>query len=119
MKSYLGYQNWLPVFDYSDIRPKGALLITAGGKAPGPEPLKLSLTHIESILSQAKEGEKLDSLQVHDIVCHLANAVLAGGIRRAALISLFSFDDEKMITSKYGSWWELNEQRGRKSLCVL
>ncbi len=113
MKSYFGLQNWLPVFDYSDIRPKGNLLVTAGGKAPGPEPLRLALTHIESILSQAQEGVKLSSLQVHDIVCHIANAVLAGGIRRAALISLFSFDDEEMITCKYGNWWELNEQRGR------
>ena len=119
MKSYFGYQNWYPVFDFSDIRPKGARLITAGGKAPGPEPLKLSLAHIEAVLSTAAEGEKLKPIQVHDIVCHIANAVLAGGIRRAALISLFSFDDEDMITCKYGNWWELNEQRGRANNSVV
>lgn len=119
MKAYLGYQKWAPVFDFSDIRPKGSPLMTAGGKAPGPEPLRMSLMHIQSILDQAQQGVKLRPLQVHDIVCHIANAVLAGGIRRAALISLFSFDDEEMITSKYGSWWELNEQRGRANNSVI
>lgn len=113
MKAYFGIQNWRPLFDFSDVRPKGARLITAGGKAPGPEPLRLALAHMESILNTAEEGKKLTPLQVHDLVCHIANAVLAGGIRRAALISLFSFDDEDMITCKYGNWWELNEQRGR------
>lgn len=113
MKSYLGYSNSKPLFDYSDIRPKGARLITAGGKAPGPEPLKLCLAHIEAILETKKNGEKLTTIECHDILCHIANAVLAGGIRRAAMIALFSFDDESMLTCKYGHYWELNEQRGR------
>jgi ribonucleoside-diphosphate reductase alpha chain len=39
--------------------------------------------------------------------------VLSGGIRRAALISLFNLDDEEMLTCKFGNWWELNPQRGR------
>ena len=102
-----------PRFDFSDIREKGIRLITAGGKAPGPEPLKLCLAHIESILSSKKTGDKLKTIDVHDIQCYIANAVLAGGIRRAAMISLFSFDDEDMIACKSGNWWELNEQRGR------
>lgn len=104
-----------PRFDFSDIRHKGVRLITAGGKAPGPEPLKLCLAHIESILASKKAGEKLRPIEAHDIQCHIANAVLAGGIRRAAMISLFSFDDEEMLTSKFGNWWELNEQRGRSN----
>lgn len=113
MKSYLGYSSSKPIFDFSDVRPKGSLLITAGGKAPGPEPLKRCLMEIEFILERKNNGDKLKPIEVHDIICHIANAVLAGGIRRAALISLFSFDDEEMITCKYGNWWELNEQRGR------
>lgn len=113
LKSYLGYSKVKPRFDYSDIRPKGARLVTAGGKAPGPEPLRICLTRIESMLNNKKNGEKLTSLDVHDIVCHIADAVLAGGIRRAALISLFSFDDKEMATCKHGNWWELNPQRGR------
>jgi ribonucleoside-triphosphate reductase len=103
----------LPDFDFRAIRPKGARLITAGGKAPGPEPLKICLAHIQAILERKKDGEKLSSLQCHDIMCHIANSVLAGGIRRSAMIALFSHDDEEMITCKYGAWYELNEQRGR------
>lgn len=118
MKAYL-VGTFLPAFDFRSIRPKGARLITAGGKAPGPEPLKLCLTHIQAILDRKKEGEKLSPLEVHDIQCHIANSVLAGGIRRSAMISLFSHDDEEMITCKYGNWWELNEQRGRANNSVV
>ena len=77
-------------FDFSDIRPKGAKLVTSGGKAPGPQPLKECLLKVEGILSHKESGDKLTTVEVHDIVCHIADAVLAGGIRRAALISLFS-----------------------------
>jgi len=100
-------------FDFSDIRPKGARLITSGGKAPGPEPLKTCIRQIKSILNNKQEGEQLEPIEVHDIVCHIADAVLAGGIRRAALISLFSADDKDMIACKSGSWWEENPQRAR------
>jgi ribonucleoside-diphosphate reductase alpha chain len=114
MKSYFG-KGAKPTFDYRDVRPKGSRLITAGGKAPGPEPLKICLTHIEAILDRKQNGEKLTTLEVHDIMCHIANSVLSGGIRRAAMIALFSHDDEEMLTCKYGNWWELNEQRGRSN----
>jgi ribonucleoside-triphosphate reductase len=100
-------------FDFSDIRPKGAELVTSGGKAPGPQPLKECLVKIDGILRTKENGDKLTTLEVHDIVCHIADAVLAGGIRRAALISLFSADDDEMISCKYGNWWEENPQRGR------
>ena len=102
-------------FDFSDIRPKGAMLVTSGGKAPGPQPLKECIVKIQGILNQKENGDKLTTLEVHDIVCHIADAVLAGGIRRAALISLFSADDDSMISSKYGNWWETNPQRGRSN----
>ena len=102
-----------PEFDYSDIRQKGALLVTSGGKAPGPQPLKDCIHNIKKILDTKNDGEKLTPIEVHDIICFIADAVLTGGIRRAALISLFSFDDEEMLASKFGAWWELNPQRGR------
>jgi len=106
-----------PIFDFSDIRPKGANLVTSGGKAPGPQPLKDCLHNIEKVFSQALEdkgrGVQLRPIQVHDIMCYIADAVLAGGIRRAALISLFSMDDEEMVGCKHGNWWETNPQRGR------
>ena len=100
-------------FDFSDIRPKGARLVTSGGKAPGPQPLKECLIKLEGILESKQDGERLRPIEAHDMVCHIADAVLAGGIRRAALISLFSATDDEMISSKSGAWWETNPQRGR------
>ena len=106
-------------FDFSDIRPKGARLVTSGGKAPGPQPLRECLVKVEGILDGKENGDQLTSIEVHDIVCYIADAVLAGGIRRAALISLFSADDEEMIAAKAGAWWELNPQRGRANNSVV
>lgn len=119
LKGYFGESEYIPEFDYSDIRHKGARLVTAGGKAPGPEPLKLCIAHISAILDRKEDGEKLTSLECHDMMCHIANAVLAGGIRRSAMISLFSYEDEDMLTCKFGKWWELNEQRGRANNSVV
>lgn len=112
MKSYFHGGDHIK-FDFSDIRPKGARLVTSGGKAPGPDGLQTCIVKIEQILRSKHEGEKLKPIEVHDIICHIANAVLAGGIRRAALISLFSVDDSDMVGSKSGEWYIENEQRGR------
>ena len=112
VKSYFQGSSKLK-FDFSDIRPKGARLVTSGGKAPGPQPLKECLIKVQGILDSKENGEFLSPIEVHDMVCHIADAVLAGGIRRAALISLFSADDEEMISCKSGNWWETNPQRGR------
>jgi ribonucleoside-diphosphate reductase alpha chain len=105
----------LPTFDFRDIRKKGAQLVTVGGKAPGPEPLKECLFNLQKVLDRKQNGEKLTSLEAHDMACHIADAVLSGGIRRAALISLFNLDDEEMLTCKFGNWWEQNPQRGRSN----
>lgn len=112
MKSYMKGTSE-PIFDFSDIRKKGTLLKTSGGKAPGPAPLKECLFKIKQKLDTKENGQNLTSLEVHDIICYIADAVLAGGIRRAALISLFDMDDDQMLTCKFGNWWELNPQRGR------
>tara|TARA_R110002072_G_scaffold156993_3_gene307509 strand:- start:326 stop:2182 length:1857 start_codon:yes stop_codon:yes gene_type:complete len=106
-------------FDFGDIRAKGEALVTSGGKAPGPQPLRECLIKVQGILEDKKTGEKLTPIEVHDIVCHVADAVLAGGIRRAALISLFSADDGEMLASKTGNWWETNPQRGRANNSVV
>lgn len=111
MKAYFDGKND-PIFDFHDIRPKGARLITAGGKAPGPDPLRICIDKIRAILNNAT-GRKLTTLEAHDILCHIADAVLTGGIRRAAMIAFFSHDDIEMISCKSGAWWELNPQRGR------
>jgi ribonucleoside-diphosphate reductase alpha chain len=121
MKSYMNGGGSRIEFDFSDIRPKGAMLVTSGGKAPGPQPLKECILKIKGMLDTKETGERLTTLEAHDIVCHIADAVLAGGIRRAALISLFSADDDQMIGCKSGNWWELNPQRGRanNSACLM
>lgn len=106
-------------FDFSDIRPKGSRLVTSGGKAPGPQPLKECLVKLEGILEAKENGDKLRPIEVHDMICNIADAVLAGGIRRAALISLFSADDDEMIAAKTGSWWEKNPQRGRANNSIV
>ena len=113
MKGYLGLSATVPTFDFRAIRAKGERLITSGGVAPGPEPLKICLMHIQAILDRKKDGEMLTSLECHDIMCFIADAVLSGGIRRSAMIALFDLDDEDMLTSKFGNWWELNPQRAR------
>jgi len=119
VKSYLTDTQYKPRFDYGDIRPKGTRLKTAGGKAPGPEPLKIALTHIEAIFERKNNGDKLRPIDCHDIMCHLADAVLSGGIRRSAMIALFSHDDYEMMECKFGNWWELNGQRGRSNNSVV
>ena len=121
MKSYMNGGGSRIEFDFSDIRHKGAQLVTSGGKAPGPQPLKECLVKIEGLLSQKENGEQITTIEAHDIICYIADAVLAGGIRRAALISLFSADDDAMIGCKAGNWWELNPQRGRanNSACLM
>lgn len=100
MKSYMQANSPKIRFDYSSIRAKGTPIKTGGGKAPGPEPLKRALDNVRGILDSVENGEQLRSVQIHDILCHLADAVLAGGIRRSAMISLFDIDDEAMLTCK-------------------
>jgi ribonucleoside-diphosphate reductase alpha chain len=113
----------LPIFDYREIRPKGAKLITAGGKAPGPEPLKTCHHNITKILDRAiaarGNGTKLNTLDVYDMMCFVADAVLSGGIRRSATIAIFSYDDDDMLTSKYGNWYESDPQRARANNSVM
>lgn len=99
MKAYFADRS-LPLFDYRGVRAKGERLITSGGKAPGPEPLKVCLDKIKLILDNKENGSKLSTLEAHDIQCIIADAVLAGGIRRSALISLFNIDDEEMLKCK-------------------
>lgn len=103
-----------PIFDYSQISPKGTYLATTGSKAPGPEPLRIALNLVEKKL-QNSIGKKLSSLECHDILCILADCVLAGGIRRAALISLFDKNDEDMLTCKQGEWWTKAPYRARSN----
>lgn len=119
MEAYFGLRKSLPDFDYSDIRPKGASLKTSGGKAPGPQPLKDCIHNIQKVINRKKDGEKLTSLEVHDIMCYIADCVIVAGTRRSATISLFSYGDYEMFTCKFGTWWEDNPQRRRANNSVV
>jgi ribonucleoside-diphosphate reductase alpha chain len=111
VKSYM-YGTPHPNFVYNGIREKGMLLITSGGKAPGPEPLEICLTWLDNILQKAI-GRQLSSLEAHDILCHIADAVLSGGIRRAAMIAFFDVTDRDMALCKSANWLQENPQRQR------
>lgn len=106
--------NPLVVFDYSLIRPAGSV-VSSGGTASGPDPLQQAHEHIRSILKDAS-GRKLAPFEVSDILCHLADCVVVGGVRRSALICLFDADDQQMLTYKTGTWWQKNPQRGRANI---
>lgn len=110
-------------FDYSHIRPKGSIIKSTYSLAPGPDKLKESHEQIKGVLSSLKEGDKLTPLNCHDIICYASDCVVAGGIRRSALISLFSFDDNEMMNCKMPenySYDGKNQHRGRaNNSCVI
>jgi ribonucleoside-triphosphate reductase len=110
------YEGRKIYFDLSRIRQKGEL-ISGGFKAPGPDPLRRCLDRIEYLIQGLilKDISKLKPIHVYDICMHAADAVISGGVRRAATICLFSVDDQEMITAKTGNWFEENPQRGRSN----
>ena len=114
--SRVGLRATKPVFDYSLIRPRGAPL-SVGGKAPGPEPLKICLERVQRLLD-SREG-KLSSVDCFDIVMFASDAVLSGGVRRAASIALFSPRDKDMVTAKTGDWYVQNPQRARANISAV
>lgn len=105
------YNGEIPTFDYSKVRPSGARLKVFGGRASGPEPLKRLFTFCIDIFKRAS-GRKLNSLEVHDIMCMIGEIVVVGGVRRSALISLSNLSDQRMRDAKSGQWWVDNPQRG-------
>jgi ribonucleoside-triphosphate reductase (thioredoxin) len=110
----LGMKTWFSgediVFDYSGLRPAGARLKTMGGKASGPDPLKSLLDFTrEKILR--KQGRRLSNIDIHDIICKIGEVVVAGGVRRSALISLSDLDDGEMRDAKKGQFYITEPQR--------
>lgn len=104
------YQGKLPKWDLSRIRPAGERLKTFGGRASGPEPLE-ALFYFTTDLFGRAAGRRFNSLEVHDLVCKIADVVVVGGVRRSALISLSNLTDERMQRAKSGQWWEAHGQR--------
>jgi len=118
MKAYF-FGRPKPRYIFDDIREKGMRLITSGGKAPGPIPLKECLYAIENILGAKRSGERLTSIEVFDITTHIAEAVLAGGIRRSATIALFDPWDYGMLTCKSGDWYIHSPNRAMANVSAV
>ncbi|MEK7134240.1 MAG: ATP cone domain-containing protein [Patescibacteria group bacterium] len=97
-------------FDFGAIRPAGARLKTFGGRASGPDPLR-SVLHFARTIILKKQGRRLSNIDVHDLVCKIGEVVLAGGVRRSALISLSDLDDEQMRDAKKGQFYLTEPQR--------
>lgn len=91
-------------FAYHLIRDAGAPLVTSGGRAPGHMALKTSLESIRSLLLSA-QGRQLRPAECHRVMCIAADAPLSGGVRRSAMIALFSFEDSEMMNIKASTDW--------------
>ena len=115
------YKDQYIVFDYSNIREKGAQLSSGVGKAPGFEPLQNGLEKIRELLEACVERKqkKLRPIDAYDIIMHSSDAVLSGGVRRSASLALFSSDDEEMAKAKTGNWYVDNPQRARSNNSAL
>ena len=105
------YEGDIPTFDFSKVRPAGARLKTFGGRASGPEPLKRLFDFCVETFKHAK-GRKLNSIEVHDMMCMVGEIVVVGGVRRSALISLSNLTDRRMREAKMGAWYNDHPHRG-------
>jgi ribonucleoside-diphosphate reductase alpha chain len=105
------WEGDIPTFDYSRVRPAGARLKVFGGRASGPEPLKKLFEFVVHTFKGAV-GRKLNSIEVHDIMCMIGEIVVVGGVRRSALISLSNLTDKRMRDAKTGAWYNDNSHRG-------
>jgi len=112
------YAGQVPTWDLSKIRPAGARLKTFGGRASGPEPLNNLFKHFVGVF-KAAAGRRLNSIECHDLVCFIGEAVVVGGVRRSATLSLSNLTDERMRHAKSGQWWTENPQRAlaNNSVC--
>ncbi len=110
----LGLKTWFDGkdidFDFTQLRPAGARLMTMGGKSSGPEPLRALLIFARRKIL-ARQGRRLSNLDVHDVCCKIGEVVVAGGVRRSAMISLSDLDDQEMRTAKTGQFWITDPQR--------
>lgn len=116
---YMGLRMELPCFDYSQIRVEGSPISSCGGKAPGPFPLRVMLSEAERLL-RSRAGQTLRPCDASDLMCIAADCVRAGGVRRAALICMFSPDDTDMIAYKSADqWWNTHPYRARANVSAL
>ncbi len=127
LEQWKNYKNKEIKFDFSKIRPEGAL-IAGQFKAPGPNGLKKALEKVRNLIIERLSSPLFDRdefeyqlrpIDVYDIIMHMSDSVLSGGVRRSATICLFSFEDDQMMNAKTGNWFEENPQRARSNNSVL
>lgn len=110
----LGMRAWYDgldiQFDFRELRPEGARLKTMGGRSSGPKPLQDLLVFTRSVML-SRQGRRLSNLDMHDIICKIGDCIVAGGVRRSALISLSDLDDQEMRRAKEGHFYISNNQR--------
>ncbi len=110
----LGMETWAAgndiEFDLSQLRPAGARLKTMGGKSSGPEPLRQVLAFTRQKML-ARQGRRLENIDAHDIICKIGECVVAGGVRRSAMISLSDLNDVAIRDAKKGAFWNTDPQR--------
>lgn len=110
----LGMRTWAEgndiTFDFSELRPAGARLKTMGGKSSGPEPLRRLLAFTRGKML-GRQGKRLRTIDVHDIACMIGECVVAGGVRRSAMISLSDLDDAAIRDAKKGAFYTTEPQR--------
>ena len=114
----LAFSGQIPKWDFSRIRKAGEPLLTFGGRASGPEPLKEMLAKVVDVIRGAA-GRRLTSIECHDIQCYIASCVVVGGVRRAAMISLSNLSDQRMALAKSGAWYEMDGQRALSNNSVI
>ncbi|MFH1473121.1 MAG: ATP cone domain-containing protein [bacterium] len=110
----VGMETWAEgkdiKFDFSKLRPAGARLVTMGGKASGPDPLRQLLVFTRQKML-AKQGRRLTNIDAHDIMCKVGEIVVSGGVRRSAMISLSDLYDDDVRDAKKGQFWNTDPQR--------
>ena len=112
------YSGKVPKVDMSKVRAAGSPLKTFGGRASGPEPFVKALNNITNVFKSAA-GRKLNSIELHDVMCYIGECVVVGGVRRTAMINLSNHSDERMRHAKMGNWYVENPQRSlaNNSIC--
>ena len=103
------YAGQIPKWDVSKVRPKGARLKVFGGRASGPAPLVELFEYVIRTF-QAAVGRKLNSIECHGIICKIGEAIVVGGVRRSATLSLSNLTDQRMRNAKSGQWWEAHPE---------
>ena len=104
------YSGFVQKWDLTNLRPAGSRLVTSGGRSSGPAPLRELFKFTIQMFKNAR-GRKLNSVECHDIMCKVGEVVVAGGVRRSALISLSNLSDDRMRKAKHGAWWQDEPQR--------